>query len=508
MVKPIPADRESMWWAMREQPAPTPTSGPSSALPSAVDVLVIGAGVTGLSAAVELARGGRHPVVVEAWRAGAGATGHTTAKVSLLQGDRLQRIRQHASAEAVRSYVEVNRIGQGWLLDLMRAHGEPVQARLAVTYAVSDEGAQRVHREAEVAREAGLAVLDEPAHGLPFTTTAAISLADQAQVDPMGAVDALRAELEAHEGELIEGVRVTGLSGGNPWTVHTSAGDLRADAVIMATQTPVGFRGAAQNAVSQAKRSYAIAYPLPSGTDPESFPMSLSLDASARSLRTAVGSDGPVLLVGGAGHLVGEGGSTMAHVAELDAWAREHFDVGEPLWSWSAQDYLLATAMPFIGALPVSHGTLLTATGYDKWGMALGAGAGLIIAADLLGDSPGHATAMRRHVTGWHDAASIGAQVAKTLERIVRDRVGSTKADEGALAEGQGRVEQGPIGPRAVSTVDGRTCSVSAVCTHLGGVLAWNDVERSWDCPLHGSRFASDGTRLEGPATADLSPVD
>jgi Rieske Fe-S protein len=57
-----------------------------------------------------------------------------------------------------------------------------------------------------------------------------------------------------------------------------------------------------------------------------------------------------------------------------------------------------------------------------------------------------------------------------------------------------------------VSTVDGRTCRVSAVCPHLGGIVAWNDAERSWDCPLHGSRFAADGTRLEGPATSDLAP--
>lgn len=62
-----------------------------------------------------------------------------------------------------------------------------------------------------------------------------------------------------------------------------------------------------------------------------------------------------------------------------------------------------------------------------------------------------------------------------------------------------------PLSPTAVSTVDDRTCRVSDVCTHLGGILAWNDIERSWDCPLHGSRFAADGTRIEGPATADLA---
>ena len=58
--------------------------------------------------------------------------------------------------------------------------------------------------------------------------------------------------------------------------------------------------------------------------------------------------------------------------------------------------------------------------------------------------------------------------------------------------------------PYGISTVDGRTCAVRAVCTHLGGVLRWNDAETTWDCPLHGSRFDASGIRIEGPAVHDL----
>jgi Rieske Fe-S protein len=99
--------------------------------------------------------------------------------------------------------------------------------------------------------------------------------------------------------------------------------------------------------------------------------------------------------------------------------------------------------------------------------------------------------------------AAVGWWYAKGYARALRSPLPTD-----APAEGEAVLGRRGIRPVGVSTVDGRTCAVSAVCPHLGAALTWNDGERSWDCPAHGSRFAANGSLLEGPATADLTRLD
>lgn len=506
-MRPTRDARTSLWWGRRgTDPDGAPRVGD---LPGAADVVVVGAGLTGLCTAVLLARAGRPPVVLEGRAVGAGTTGHSTAKLSLLHGSVLQRLRQHAGREATRAYVEANRSGRNWLLDVLLERGVQVQPRDAMTYAVTPDGARLVRREGEVSRAVGLPVVDlddGAAAGLPFPVEAGILLPDQHQFDPLDVLDVLRAELEERGGTVVEDARVTGMSWSRPWRVRTTRGDLVTDRVVLATQTPVLDRGL-HFARLTAHRSYALAYEAPEQADlPRA--MSLSLDDPARSLRTAPHAGREVLLVGGNGHRVGRGGSTRARVDDLHDWTRRHFPVGDPLYSWSAQDYRTARQVPSVGPVPGTGGGLLVATGFDKWGMTNAAAAAHVLAGDLLGRAPAYAVGLRSIGMSPRDVADAVRHNASVGARWVGDRV--VRVVPGGMTEdppeGVGRVEGGPLGPTATSTVDGRTCRVSGVCTHLGGVLTWNDAERSWDCPLHGSRFAADGTRLEGPATKDLEP--
>lgn len=475
------------------------------------DTVVAGAGITGLATAALLARSGMRVAVLEARTVGAGTTGNTTAKLSLLQGTVLSRLRRQYSQKMVNSYVEANREGQAWLLRHLEHNGVPFQHRDAYTFAMTDDGAAKVMAELSVGRAAGLDLQETEAAELPFGTRRTIRLADQAQFNPMDVLESLAADFRAHGGKLIEGVRVVNVETGSRAVVLTDAGKVTADRVVLATGIPVLDRGL-YFAKLKASQSYAVAVRVP-GSVPIPAGMYLSAESPGRSLRTYPTGSEELLLVGGNGHQVGKEPSPQRRIDQLVDWTRHYFPAAEVTHTWSGEDYQATNLMPFFGALPRGQGKIFFATGYNKWGMTNGIAASLAISAEILGGHLPWARTIHHRVTsplGAAAAVGLNADVAKTLAEswakveLAQPETGT----ETVPAEGAGTVVRHGRSPVAVSTVDGTTCRLSAVCTHLGGILRWNDAEKSWDCPLHGSRFSATGEVLQGPTTRNLAALD
>jgi glycine/D-amino acid oxidase-like deaminating enzyme len=445
------------------------------------DVLVVGAGLTGLTTALLLARAGQDVAVVEARTVGAVTTGNTTGKVSLLQGTHLSRILRHQTAEVGRAYVEANREGMEWLLRFCDEHGVAYQRRRAVTYAADDSERSSVQEEHRAAASLGLEVRWLDRLDVPFPHVGATVLEEQAQIDSMEVLAALVAEVRRHGGTLTQGARVRSVSkSGEPVVTLDDGHELRARHVVVATGASILDRGL-HFAKVEPQRSYALAYQWSGALDG----MYLSAGSDARSVRDAPGGH---LVIGGSGHVVGRTRSESAHVEELRAWTARWFPGAAETHRWSAQDYSSYDGVPFVGRLPGDEGRVHVATGYEKWGMANAVAAARTISSDVLGDVPSWAAVL----AGRTPRAAGAAELAR-----VNLGVGVAAAARAAKAA----VDRLP---GAGTTPTGYDCGVVGVCTHLGGLLSWNDAEQTWDCPLHGSRFAPGGEVLEGPATRPL----
>ena len=496
----------SLWLANRSDRPAAPD--PLVKSDTSADVAVVGAGITGLITAVLLARAGKSVLVVESFAAGAGATGNTTAKISLLQGTKLSKIVSQHGPKIARQYVEGNREGQEWLVQHCDAHGLAVQREDAFTYAQSEKGVATAREELGACKAAGLEAEWVEDADVPFPFHGGVRLAAQAQFDPMPLLDSLIVELDEHGGQLAQGVRVQKVSGegdGLSLSVRTTAGhkfEVHAKQCVLATGIPILDRGGFF-ARLKPQRSYCMAYRVP-GTITKG--MYISADSPTRSIRYAPTIEGDRLIVGGAGHPVGHEKSPASSVQELDSWAKMHYPGAMQTHYWSAQDYSPIDELPYVGPILPGNDKIFVATGFDKWGMTNGPAAALALSSRILGGRMDWAEAFAswspHELSGIPTAMKNNAQVGLYMARgwiTPVTRIGNRTPEDGGVVSGP------PWQLEGRSVVDGKEHRVSPVCPHLGGIVNWNDADESWECPLHGSRFAPDGTLLEGPATRNLT---
>jgi nitrite reductase/ring-hydroxylating ferredoxin subunit len=339
---------------------------------------------------------------------------------------------------------------------------------------------------------------------VPFDVHGAAVLDDQVQLDPMDVVHALALQVEEHGGTIHEGHRVRTLAQGDPMTLQLAGGStLTMDRLVIATGAPT-LSGWLWAAKTTANRSYLLALegarPVPG--------MFISAGQPARSVRTSAPRPGEdLLLVGGSGHPVGRGGSAAGHLDDLRQWAERHFPEAVETHAWSAQDYGTPDELPMFGRVPGTDGRVHLGSGYDKWGMTNAVAAARAISADILGRPASWSTALQHRPVSMRSVAGLARQGlfagAIQAKALVGAELSSLPDD---VPEGTGTVGRSGLRPAALSHV-GAPCALSAVCTHMGGILSWNDQEQSWDCPLHGSRFDPDGDVIEGPATRPLAKV-
>jgi glycine/D-amino acid oxidase-like deaminating enzyme/nitrite reductase/ring-hydroxylating ferredoxin subunit len=494
----LPGKPVSIWIDTVEGPRHAPLTGDRK-----FDVVVVGAGIAGLTTAALLVREGMKVAVVEARRVAEGVSGHTTAKLTFLHTLAYRSLVTEKGAEKARMYADANEEGIRRAERFVKELGIDCDWTPADAFTWAEDGQElgEVEEEAAALEKIGRKAEVTTDVGLPFRITGAVRVRDQAHFHPRKYLLGLAQDVVAGGGEIFEGSPASDLSTGKRCVVTTAGGRATADTVVLATHQPFVLRGL-YYARMTLRRSYVLGVvlrgPVPRG-------MGISASRAFHSLRPQRVPGRDVLLVGGEPHHTGQEADTSALVRRLAAWATEKFPVEEIRWRWATHDNVTPDHVPFVGPLTPRSKNVLVATGFGGWGMSNGTAAGMLL-SDLV----------RGRANPWRELYDPARETSgDTLKALVHDATVETQdlveeptsrpASEGPLQPGEGRIVDSGFDKLAVHLDDaGKRHAVGAACTHLGCLVKWNSAERSWDCPCHGSRFDPDGHVLHGPAVRDL----
>jgi glycine/D-amino acid oxidase-like deaminating enzyme/nitrite reductase/ring-hydroxylating ferredoxin subunit len=502
----LPGTPESYW--IDSTPM---TSYPQLADDTEVDVAVIGGGIAGVCTAWEVATTGRSVVLLEADRIATGVTGYTTAKLSSLHTLAYAGITRAFGKDAARLYAQSQQSA------VERATALAAELRIdcdlervpAFTYAESEAEVQQVRDEADAAREAGLDASFVTDTGLPFAVAGAVRVEDQAQFHPRKYLLALAEDLIQRGGRIFERTRAVGLVEGQPCRVTTEEGrTVVARDVVVTTHFPV-FDRALLFARLSPRRELVVAGRIAPEHDPGGI--YITPEENTRSVRTAPYRDGQRLLIVTGEHFTPGTADVTERFERLLAWARDRFPEAEIAYRWAAQDTTTTDRVPFVGPFYPAARHVHVATGFGGWGMSTGIMAGRLLAATIAGERlPWADLYDPRRFHPVREAGPMLELQATVARHFIGDRIRSSRVDSlDEIEAGTGAVIRVHGEQRAVHRDEaGALHALSARCTHLGCIVHFNDAERAWECPCHGSRFDIEGSVIQGPANKPLQRKD
>ena len=502
-----PAGTRSLWMDDVGPVAATPLDGDARC-----DVLVVGGGIAGLSSAYEAAHLGRSVILIDRGEIGRGMTARTTAHLASESDDWNYKLLDALGQDSTRTNFESQAAAINRIEAVCRDEGIEADFTRLDAFLVPAEPAHmaQLEQEHDACRKIGMAV--EWAEGAPVPLppgARALRFADQGRFHPLKYCAGLARAIQSRGGRLHDSTCYVGHDeDGDEVTVRTQGGaTIRAGAVMFATNSPVN-KLVAIHSKQVPMRTYAIAARVAAGSVPDTLVWDTLEAYHYVRLQPAEGGDW--LIVGGEDHRSGTSDDGADRFARLEHWARDRFPaIGAVERRWSGQVMEPVDYLPYSGRMPRS-GRVYVHTGDSGMGMTNSVAGALNFAALLSGDKahfaelfdparkPASRSTLGEYVKGQAGAVANFAEYATPGER---DSADDLKPGEGAV------IRRGVAKIAAWRAADGTLVERSAACTHLGCIVHWNGTEQCWDCPCHGSQFATDGSVINGPALSALAEV-
>jgi glycine/D-amino acid oxidase-like deaminating enzyme len=443
-------------WLTEERAAYPPLRGRQQA-----DAVVVGGGLCGVTTAYLLALGGLHVMLLEADRLGHGASGHTTAKVTVQHGLIYSRLKKQWGKETAQAYAA----SQTGALSAMAGLVEEKHISCGWTWqdaslcSLNHEEELLLEREEEAAQEAGINASLKASGDCPIPSRKLLTVQAQAMFDPYAYLCALADAFALMGGRIHEDSRVLAI---NTQNVSTETGSVHAPFVVIATHFPIiNFPGWYFLRARQ-QRSHVLAL---EGV-PSFQGMYLHIAEGGFSLRM----HGALTLLSAFDYTCGTHTDTD-YDELLRRKAAVFFPDARPAAAWHSQDLMSADGLPFIGPYSSRTPNHFVAAGFSKWGMTNSMAAAQAVSSRILGDPLPESEI-------FNPARFIKNSVFPVLSNFAKT---------------------------SASYLSGISRKSAPRCPHMGCRLKYVDASASWDCPCHGSRFDSIGRVKNGPAVRPAS---
>lgn len=472
-----------------------------------VDVAVVGAGITGLTAAYLLAEGGKTVAILEQNQVATGTTGSSTGNLYVPVSERLAAIAKKHNEQAVEEVAESRDAAITFIEDRVREFQLECDFQCVPWHLFTTQGpgesTEIIQKESRALKTMGLAVDEEVMEGFPLEVDTVLTLPNQAQINPFQYVKQFASAVVGGTCKIYENTKVIDVKQGAPCVVETTHGRVMAEKVVMATHTPKGIYSV--HAAMMTYREFAFAVRI-SGELPRPGIYWHLFSGSQYSIRP-YRRDGEdyLLVLGGEYNMASD--SSVEGLKGLESYLHTHFDVEKVSFLWAAQNYKSADHLPYIGSGSL-HPNIYIATGFSSDGLVFGTLAGMIISDSILDRrNPWEKLYLPSRFTPVASAGNVLKENVLVVGHLLKDYFFYGEVDElKEIKPGEGKTIKVEGEHLAASRDEkGEIQLVSGICTHMGCVVHWNGLEKSWDCPCHGSRFSADGEVLEGPAYKPLA---